>query len=93
MSLIEIYDILVVINQNTPEKFEEFRDRLLAKEIERMCYGDESCVWKAKGIVRKHRLKYAHLKDPIARCNASMADMWTTFEEFNETLRPFRTPK
>jgi len=93
MSLIEIYDRLVVINANTPEKFEAFRDQLISKEIERMCYGDKQCEWTAQGIIRKHRLKHAEIVDPIARCNAYMADMWTTFEEFNETLRPFRNRK
>ncbi len=90
MSLIEIYDRLVVVNANEPEKFEALRDRLVYKEIERICYGDEQCIWKAHGLMRKQRLKYANIKDPIARCNASLADMWDTFGELNESLRYFR---
>jgi len=86
MSLVEIFDKLRVINTNTPEKFEDFRDKLIAHEIEVMCYSDAKCIWRAEGIIRKHRLKHSNIIDPIARCNAHMADMWGCFSELNNVL-------
>ncbi len=81
MSLLEIYDKLVVANANEPEKFESLRDSIVSTEIERMCNGDSQCIWRAKGIMRKQKLKHMHIKDPIARCNASLGDMWDSFRE------------